>query len=229
MSAAGTNAPSGGDDTPRLLIGLGNPGRDYAQTRHNVGFMILDRLAARWGVTFNPEKKWRGELARAGDIRLLKPMTYMNLSGESAAAVAAFYRIPPARCLIVYDDKDLPFGHLRLREKGSAGGHNGMKSLIACLGTDAFPRLRFGIAALRPEASAAAKGEGLVGHVLGGFAPEEKEALEKRLDRAVESLHYAARHGVLRAMNHFNRPEAAPAPRASAPRPLPKADPPTTA
>src|SRR5690606_13108443 len=122
---------------------------------HNAGFMILDRLAAVWGARFSMEKKWRGELARAGDVWLLKPQTYMNLSGESAAAVAAFYRILPAECVVAYDDKDLPFGQIRLREQGCAGGHNGMKSLIAHWATTAFPRLRFGIAPLRVEAASA--------------------------------------------------------------------------
>lgn len=185
----------------RLLVGLGNPGRQYADTRHNVGWMILDRLAAATGARFAPEKKWRAEVARAGDLWLVKPQTYMNLSGEAVGAVASFYRIPPAACLALFDDKDLPFGVLRLREGGSAGGHNGVKSLIAHFGTQEFPRLRFGIGAGgrdRPDA---------VGHVLGGFTPEERALLEKRLDRAVEALNYTARHGFPKAMNHFNRPE----------------------
>lgn len=186
----------------RLLAGLGNPGREYAGTRHNVGWMILDRLAAAAGARFAMEKKWRSEVARAGDLWLVKPQTFMNLSGEAVGAVAAFYRIDPAACLAVYDDKDLPFGVLRLRQGGSAGGHNGVKSLISHLGTQEFPRLRFGIGAPRKG------GPDTVSHVLGGFSPEEQVLLEKRLDRAVEALNYTARHGFPKAMNLFNRPEA---------------------
>lgn len=228
MSRASSSTGDSGAPV-RLIIGLGNPGREYAGTRHNVGFMILDRLAEVWGARFSLEKKWRGELARAGEVWLLKPHTYMNLSGESAAAVAAFYRLSPAQCVVVYDDKDLPFGQLRLREQGSAGGHNGMKSIIAHFGTTVFPRVRFGIAPLRPEHTAALRGSGLASYVLGGFSAEERALLEKRLDRAVESLQYAARHGFLRAMNHFNRPETAPAPRAAVPPPSSPEEPPTIA
>ena len=138
-------------------------------------------------------------------------------------AVASFYRIAPAECLAVYDDKDLPFGVLRLREDGSAGGHNGMKSLISHLGTASFPRLRFGIGAPR------AGGPDTVGHVLGGFNEAERGLLEKRLDRAVEALNYAARLGFPKAMNLFNRPEVdfppavppASTPKPSAPHPNP--------
>jgi len=212
--------------TLRLLAGLGNPGREYAGTRHNVGWMILDRLAAVAGVRFVFEKKWRAEVARVDGVWLVKPQTFMNLSGEAVGAVASFYRIAPEECLAVYDDKDLPFGVLRLREGGSAGGHNGVKSLIAHLGTQAFPRLRFGIGAPRTG------GPDTIGHVLGAFSEEERRVLEKRLDRAVEALNYTARQGFPKAMNLFNRPEAdfppaaAPptppaSPQSSAPHPLP--------
>lgn len=207
----------------RLLVGLGNPGREYAGTRHNVGWMILDRLAASAGARFVLEKKWRAEVARVQGLWLVKPQTFMNLSGEAVGAVASFYRIAPAECLAVYDDKDLPFGVLRLREDGSAGGHNGMKSLISHLGTASFPRLRFGIGAPR------AGGPDTVGHVLGGFNEAERGLLEKRLDRAVEALNYAARLGFPKAMNLFNRPEVdfppavppASTPKPSAPHPNP--------
>jgi PTH1 family peptidyl-tRNA hydrolase len=191
----------------RLVAGLGNPGRDYAATRHNVGFMVLDRLASQLGVTFSRERKWRAEIARAGELLLMKPQTFMNLSGEAVAAMTSFHRVEPASCLIVYDDKDLPLGHLRLRERGSAGGHNGMRSIIAHLGTEAIPRLRFGIGPPPGDADA-------VGHVLGRFGPSEREWIEKRLDRAVEAINYALRAGVAQAMNVFNRhddPPAAPA------------------
>jgi PTH1 family peptidyl-tRNA hydrolase len=204
------------EETPiRLIAGLGNPGRDYAKTRHNIGFLVLDRMASHAGVTFAREKKWQAEVARLDDLWLVKPQTFMNLSGAAVGSVGAFYRIEPASCLVVYDDKDLPFGRLRLRSSGSAGGHNGVKSLISHLGTEDFPRLRFGIGP--PERT----GPGVIDHVLGGFAPIELEGLEKRLDRAVEALNYAARHGFTQAMNYFNRPEESPPAAPSAPDPPP--------
>ena len=131
----------------RLIVGLGNPGKEYRDTRHNVGFMILDRLAARERAEFRTEKHWQAEVARTGDTLLCKPLTYMNLSGEAARAIGQFYKIEPAQTLVVLDDMALPLGKLRLRESGSAGGHNGLQSLIDCLGTQAIPRLRVGIGA----------------------------------------------------------------------------------
>lgn len=193
----------------RLIAGLGNPGREYENTRHNAGFMIVDRLAVRLGVTFSRERKFEALLARAGDLLLLKPQTYMNLSGRSVAAVCQFYRIEPAEVLVVYDDVALPEGKLRLRAGGSAGGHNGMRSLIACLGTDQFPRLRFGVGA--------ADGKNLSGHVLGAFDPAGKEALDKSLENAVEAVSMAALRGMAAAMNHFNQPDKPP-PKPRAPR-----------
>jgi PTH1 family peptidyl-tRNA hydrolase len=199
----------------RFVVGLGNPGREYAGTRHNVGFMVLDRLASNLGVSFSRERKWRAEFARSGDVLLLKPQTFMNLSGESVAAVAAFHRIDPGECFVVFDDKDLPLGQLRLRERGSAGGHNGMRSIIAHLVTEAIPRLRFGIGP--PEGH-----DDAVEHVLGKFGSGEREWIEKRLDRAVEAINYALRDGVARAMNVFNRnddPPVSPAPPPANPEP----------
>jgi PTH1 family peptidyl-tRNA hydrolase len=157
------------------------------------------------GVSFSRERKWHAELARAGDVFVLKPQTFMNRSGESVAAVAAFHQIEPGACFIVFDDKDLPLGHMRLRERGSGGGHNGMRSVIAHLGTEAVPRLRFGIGP--PEGRGDA-----VDHVLGRFSPDEREFVEKRLDRAVDAINYALRAGVARAMNVFNRNDDPPAP-----------------
>jgi peptidyl-tRNA hydrolase, PTH1 family len=202
-----TTAPS----PVRLIIGLGNPGAEYAQTRHNIGFLIVDRLAARLQAQFSMEKKWQGHLARTSDgLLLLKPTTYMNLSGESARAVAHFHRILPAQVLVIYDEKDLPFGRLRLRLGGSAAGHNGIKSLIQHLGTADFPRLRFGIGTHSHAP--------LHRHVLSPFSSEEKADLEKRLDLAADAAIMAIRSGFDRAMNHFNRPESPP-PTAPAPRP----------
>ena len=189
----------------RLIVGLGNPGPEYARTRHNAGFMILDRLAAAQGFSFAREKKFEGLLARSGACYFLKPQTFMNLSGRSTAAVCQFFRITPAEILVVYDDTALPEGKLRLKPSGSAGGHNGMRSLIACLGTDAFPRLRFGVGGAR-------QGE-LVGHVLGKFAAEELTLLDKSLENAAEAVSMIIHRGLAVAMNHFNKePKPTPPP-----------------
>jgi PTH1 family peptidyl-tRNA hydrolase len=188
----------------RLIVGLGNPGMKYAATRHNVGFMVLDRLAARWGVSFSKQAKWQALAARHGDWHLLKPQTFMNLSGESIGACCQFYKLAPEQVLVVYDDTALPLGKLRLRPGGSAGGHNGIRSAIAHLGTEKFPRLRVGIGA---SVSVAA---GMTGHVLGRFAPEEQEAVDKSLDRAVEAVILATLRGLEAAMNAYNAEPAKP-------------------
>ena len=206
--------------TIRLLVGLGNPGREYENTRHNAGFMILNRLAARLEAKFANERKFEGHLARAGSLFLLKPQTFMNLSGRSVAAVCRFYQIEPAEVLVVYDDVALPEGKLRLRASGSAGGHNGMRSLIACLGTDQFPRLRFGVGA--------SDGKSLVGHVLGAFDPASLEGLDKSLENAVEAASMCALRGLTAAMNHFNREEKPKAPPRPHRTPDPAADHPPT-
>ncbi len=188
--------------TFRLIVGLGNPGRDYADTRHNVGFMVLDRLAALAKATFRMEKKWQAEVASLGDVWLCKPQTYMNLSGESVGALGHFYKIEPARVLVVLDDMALPLGRLRLRESGSAGGHNGLTSVIEHLGTQAIPRLRVGIGSAQPG--------GATGHVLGRFAPAERPALDEAIARATESIEFAQQQGLAAAMNRFNQNPATP-------------------
>jgi PTH1 family peptidyl-tRNA hydrolase len=179
----------------RLIVGLGNPGREYRETRHNVGFMIADRLAARERAEFRAEKNWRAEVARAGDLLLCKPQTYMNLSGEAVRSVCHFYKVEPAQVLVVMDDMALPLGRLRLRSRGSAGGHNGLQSVIDHLGTQAVPRLRIGIGAAEGAAT---------GHVLGRFALEEKDAIEQSLGRAIEAIDCARTRGFEAAMSTFN-------------------------
>jgi peptidyl-tRNA hydrolase, PTH1 family len=181
----------------RLIVGLGNPGRDYADTRHNVGFMVLDRLAASAKASFRLEKKWQAEVAALGDVWLCKPQTYMNLSGESTGALSHFYKIEPARVLVVLDDMALPLGRLRLRESGSAGGHNGLASIIEHLGTPAIPRLRVGIGAAQPGSA--------TGHVLGRFASAERAALDESLARATEAIEFAQSQGFAAAMNRYNQ------------------------
>ncbi len=180
----------------RLIVGLGNPGREYAGTRHNVGFMIVDRLASAVGADFRVEKAWRAEVARAGDAFLCKPLTYMNLSGEAVRSVAQFYKITPAETLVIADDLALPLGKLRLRGSGSSGGHNGLKSIIDHLGTLEVPRLRVGIGEAQPGAA--------IGHVLGRFAPEERETIEGAVARAAEAIACAQEKGLQAAMNAYN-------------------------
>ncbi len=187
-------APEG--STFRLLVGLGNPGREYSGTRHNVGFAVLDRLAATMGATFRADKKWQADAASNGRVWLLKPQTYMNLSGESVSALVRFYQIEPARVLVVLDDMALPLGRLRIRERGSHGGHNGLRSILDHLGTQDVPRLRVGIGSSEPGAA--------VGHVLGRFAVDERALVEQSLDRAVEAVRFAQENDLPSAMNKFN-------------------------
>lgn len=186
-----------------LIIGLGNPGKQYDQTRHNVGFMLLDRIASAGGVAFKSEPRFQAHLAKLPDGTLLmKPQTFMNLSGRAVRQLMAFFKMDLERMLVVYDDVALPLGHLRFREKGSAGGHNGIKSIIGHMGGDGFPRLKMGIGGARP-------GE-MTGHVLGKFAPDEHEDLENMLATAREAVQFARSQGVALASNRFNTPRVKP-------------------
>jgi len=169
----------------KLFAGLGNPGREYGNTRHNVGWMVLDRLAEELGIDFSKEK-FKGKVAelRADDGRkifLLKPLTYMNLSGESVGEITRFYKIKPEEILVIYDDLDLPLGKLRLRLKGSSGGHRGVASVEQHLRNRNFPRLRVGIG--RPEGK-----EEVVNYVLSPFREEEIETLKETIEKAVNCL-----------------------------------------
>ncbi len=184
----------------KLLVGLGNPGRKYADTRHNVGFMVLDRLAQRLGVSFEKQKKLNAEWSRDSELFLVKPRTFMNESGRSVRAAMQFYKISWEQLLIVYDDVDLPLGSIRMRPGGGAGGHNGMRSIISAVGTDRFARLRVGIG--RPGGQTS---PGAVGHVLGKFSASERSELEKCLDTAVLAVTHVRNHGLQAAMNVFNR------------------------
>lgn len=186
------------DPAIALVVGLGNPGRHYEATRHNVGFMVLDRLAAAAGAVFESKPKWQSHVAKlpGSGILLVKPQCFMNLSGRPVRQIAAFHKWQPANLLVVFDDVALPLGKLRLREKGSAGGHNGIKSLIEHLGTDAFPRVKVGIGAPEPG--------NLTGHVLGNFREDEREALENTLARAVSAVQLALSQGLTVAANRYN-------------------------
>jgi PTH1 family peptidyl-tRNA hydrolase len=190
---------------PLLIVGLGNPGETYRDTRHNVGFMVLDELANRLRAPFREEKRWSGLLAKFDGGHLLKPQTFMNESGRSVQAVGHFFKAPAARTLVVYDDVDLPLGRLRFRGNGSAAGHNGIRSLISHLGTQDFPRLKVGIAAQEGRPT----GERMVGHVLGKFRPDEQPALQGIIQRAADAVLMALQRGLEQAMNVFNQQQPA--------------------
>lgn len=179
----------------RLIVGLGNPGREYAETRHNVGFMLLDRLAARERCDWRKEKSWQADVAKAGGVLLVKPQTFMNLSGLSVQPLAHFHKIEPSQMLIVLDDLALPLGKLRLRADGSSGGQKGLRSIIDQMGTPAIPRLRIGIGDA---------GGNAVSHVLGRFALDEHEPLAQSLARALEAIDCAQTRGFAAAMNAYN-------------------------
>src|ERR1700693_5104932 len=181
----------------RLVAGLGNPGLEYSGTRHNVGFMVIDHMAAKKGVTFSRSAAWGSELGKWGDILLIKPLTYMNRTGEVIGRFAHYFKVQSEEILVVVDDVALPLGRLRLRLSGSDGGHNGLKSVIEHLG-QTFMRLRIGI-------GAAPGSEELVDHVLGKFDRSEKPTVDNALERATEAIEHLAHNGVASAMTTYNR------------------------
>lgn len=199
--ASGAESTSSGLNAPRLIVGLGNPGENYRDTRHNIGFMVLDEIARRMGAAFREEKRWTGLVAKFAGGYLLKPLTFMNDSGRSVQAVGHFFKAAPTQTLVVYDDVDLPLGRLRFRTNGSAAGHNGIRSLISSLGTQEFPRLKVGIAA----ADGRPAGERMIGHVLGKFRAEEQPVLQNVIQRAADAVLSAVDRGLDAAMNVFNR------------------------
>jgi PTH1 family peptidyl-tRNA hydrolase len=183
----------------RLIAGLGNPGPEYEHTRHNIGFLVVDRVAADFGSTWEKSSKWGALLAKRGDSLLVKPTTYMNRSGEPLLMIAQFYKIEPRKVLIVLDDLALPLGRLRLRANGGPGGHNGLESIIMQFGTEDIPRLRIGIGA--------APRDGAVEYVLNPFFEEEKPLVESTIHRAVDAVKWAIDNGLVSAMNTFNKTE----------------------
>jgi PTH1 family peptidyl-tRNA hydrolase len=186
-------------ETPhiRLVAGLGNPGPEYERTRHNIGFAVVDQLAREWRVTMQPSRKWGALYTKSDRAILVKPITYMNRSGEPLALVADFYKIAPEEILVVLDDFALPLGRLRLRPDGGPGGHNGLESIIVQFGTENIPRLRIGIGSAPNEAA--------MDYVLGRFFEEEKPLVEATLARAVIAVNCAIDKGVVSAMNTFNQ------------------------
>ena len=190
----------------QLLVGLGNPGDRFADTRHNVGFMVLEQLAAAAGVPFRQQARLQGKLAEIGTgeqrLRLLMPQTYMNESGRSIRAALDWYRLTPEQLLVLVDDMDLPLGRLRLRASGSAGGHNGLRSAIQHLGTQDFPRLRIGIGA--PTGHPQDRRDRTISHVLGRFSAEERLLLEAVLAEVVAGIDLIRRSGLERSGNRLN-------------------------
>jgi PTH1 family peptidyl-tRNA hydrolase len=190
----------------QLVVGLGNPGSKYAGTRHNVGFMALERLAAREGSAFRNQPRLHGLLAEVGQgerrLRLLMPQTYMNDSGRAIRAALDWFSLSADQLLVVVDDMDLPLGRLRLRQSGSAGGHNGLRSTISHLGTQDFPRLRIGIGA--PAENPADRKVRTVGHVLGRFSSAEQSTLDAVLAEVETGLDLIQRLGYERAGNRLN-------------------------
>ena len=190
----------------RLVVGLGNPGQKYVGTRHNVGFMALEAYAAAEQSRFRSMAKLQGEVAEvgigSGRIRLLMPQTFMNESGRSIRAALDWFDLSADQVLVLVDDMDLPLGRLRLRAKGSAGGHNGLRSTIQHLGTQEFARLRIGIGA--PGRTATERRERTVSHVLGSFHKNEQPMLDAVLDEVLRGLDLIQRQGLERAGNRLN-------------------------
>jgi len=202
-----------------LIVGLGNPGAEYEHTRHNIGFMAIDRLATSCSISLGKEKRFYGifgegrspsRLASSGKIRLLKPTTFMNLSGQSVRSCADWFKLNPENILVIYDDMDLPLGKLRLRPSGSAGGHNGMKSIISHLGTQNFPRLRLGIGrggnkGGQEEGAIATKAnQNVTGHVLGGFSASENKVVTELLALTESTVTSILADGFEKAMSLYN-------------------------
>lgn len=183
-----------------LVAGLGNPGQKYQNTRHNMGFLTVDLLAEQKGVKLNKVKfkSAYNILGFAGcKCLVMKPQTYMNLSGEAVREASQFYKIPPDHVLVIYDDVALPVGKLRVRPTGSAGGHNGIKNIIAHLGTQDFPRIKIGTGA--PEEK-----EGMIDWVIGVPSQKEREILLESFKRAIGAAECVIEHGCQKAMNDFN-------------------------
>ena len=181
----------------RLVAGLGNPGQEYAGTRHNVGFLVADELARRSACQFSFNTKWNSNVAACGGRTILKPQTFMNLSGEAVADYARYFKLQREEIMVIIDDASLPLGTLRLRRSGTAGGHNGLESILVHLGSEAVPRLRVGLGA--PD------GRALHDHVLGKFEPDELPALQEAVSRAADAFEFANARGIEAAMNQFNQ------------------------
>jgi len=184
-----------------LIVGLGNPGAEYAKTRHNVGFMVTEELARRWRVAWSGQKKFQARMVRAeldhGRVLLCQPQTFMNASGEAVGAAKDFYQVSLERLLVVVDDADLPLGQIRLRPSGSSGGHHGLESIEERLGTREYARLRIGI-------GRQAGAREITGHVLGRFSSTEAALLSKVIKVAADQAQTWCTAGIQKAMSQFN-------------------------
>jgi peptidyl-tRNA hydrolase, PTH1 family len=184
-----------------LIVGLGNPGADYARTRHNAGFLVAEQLAERWRAGWTTEKKFKARMARAergpNRVLLCEPQTYMNASGEAVSGVAGFYDVPLSRTIIIVDDADLPLGEIRLRPSGSSGGHHGLESVEQHLGTRDYARLRIGIGRQTGARE-------ITGHVLGRFSSTEAKLMDKVLTVASDQVEAWLDAGIQKAMSLFN-------------------------
>ncbi|MBQ9983999.1 MAG: aminoacyl-tRNA hydrolase [Lachnospiraceae bacterium] len=184
----------------KLIVGLGNPTAKYDKTRHNVGFEVIDRLADEYNIAVDTAKHkgfyGKGKI-EGQSVILLKPMTYMNLSGESVIAVSNYFKVDASDIIVVYDDINLDVGRLRIREKGSAGGHNGIKNIIAHLNTDAFPRVRVGVGMKPPKMD-------LADYVLSHFTKEEQVMMDEGYDKACKAIALMVLDDIPKAMNDYN-------------------------
>jgi len=188
-------------ESVHLIVGLGNPGAAYAQTRHNAGFLLVERLAQRWKWNWAEERKFKARVAKGQQagrrVLICQPQTFMNLSGETVGAVAGFYQVTPDRILVAVDDADLPLGEIRLRASGSSGGHHGLESIEQHLASRTFPRLRIGIG--RRDGA-----REITDFVLGRFEEAESVSMGKVLDRASDQVECWVDGGIEKAMNRFN-------------------------
>jgi len=187
---------------PQLIVGLGNPESKYDKTRHNIGFTAIDQIALKWQCSWQENRRFQGLISEGMSpnkekVRLLKPLTYMNLSGQSVRAVLDWYKYSTNSLLIIYDDMDLPLGRLRLRLTGSDGGHNGMKSIISHVGTQQFPRLRLGIGKSNANKET-------ISHVLGRFSEAENQVMSQVLQQTIKCVETSLSEGIEKAMNVYN-------------------------
>ena len=193
---------------PQLIIGLGNPEKKYEKTRHNIGFEVVDTLAETWQMNWKENRRFQGLIAEGTSpnqqkIYLLKPLTYMNRSGQSVRAVTDWYKLQMTDVLVIYDDMDLPIGKMRMRLSGSAGGHNGMKSIISHLGGQTFPRLRIGIGKSNQI-------DNTISHVLGRFSPEERQIVDKTFPLVIDAIEMSLKEGIEKSMSFFNNQKVTP-------------------
>lgn len=184
----------------KIIVGLGNPGKEYEKTRHNTGFMVLDRISDKFNIEIKKEKSkaliGTGEI-NGEKVMLVKPQTFMNLSGEALRPLVEFYKESLENVIVIFDDIDLEIGKIRIKEKGSAGTHNGMKSIVSHLGTENFKRIKVGIGKPKENID-------LIGHVLGKFSDEEFKILESSINNAVEATILLIRDEMSKAMNTYN-------------------------